>query len=435
MKKNNKLFYGWWMVIVFTIVFIIGNAAPFAIVLKQLMEQFHTGRGEVSVSQSILMGTAGITGIFVGRMLNRYSPKRFFLWGAIVGGVSSLLLSFSNGLWFLYIFSLIAGVAGGFSNAIVMFTLLSRWFTRKWGTAIGIVMAGASIGGMAIQPLVGIIAVTFGWRATYLFAGSLALAINVPLILFIVKDNPKSMDLLPDGDKVKEIIYHSNDQLPIEENNESVPTSKNNQLFSYLKSPSFWLMGVSFAFVSVGYSAITGHEVSFITDMRISETLAASARGITLGIGAISALASGWLADRLVSRYVTILFFLLATVGMLILIQATSMSSIWLFVAVFGLGTGAFGTLLPMVTRDIFSSTNFGTVFGLAVVFLFAGNAIGVPLAGFMFDASGSYHSVFIIITAIYAAAILGIYFAFGANPKPLIRLSYQKSKKTSSKH
>ena len=183
----------------------------------------------------------------------------------------------------------------------------------------------------------------------------------------------------------------------------------------------------SLAFVSIGYSAVTGHEVSFITDMRISEPLAASARGITLGIGAISALASGWLADRLASRYVTILFFLLATVGMLILIQATNMSSIWLFVAVFGLGTGAFGTLLPMVTRDIFGSTNFGTVFGLAVVFLFAGNAIGVPLAGFMFDASGSYHGVFIIITMIYAAAILGIYFAFGASPKPLVRPSTSK--------
>ena len=368
------------------------------------------------------MVTAGITGIFVGRMLNRYSPKMFFLWGMIVGGVSTLLLSFSNGLWFLYTFSLIAGVAGGFSNAIVMFTLLSRWFIRKWGTAIGLVMAGGSIGGMVIQPLVGIVAENFGWRATYLVAGILALAVNVPLILFIVKDSPESMNLLPDGDKEKVIINHPNDRVPAEENSESMLSTKDNKLFSYLKSPPFWLMGISFAFVSVGFSAVTGHEVSFITDMKISETLAATARGITLGIGGISALASGWLADRLVSRYVTILFFLLATIGMLILIPATNMPSIWLFVVVFGLGTGAFGTLLPLVTRDIFGNANFGTVFGLAVVFLFTGNAIGVPLAGFMFDATGSYHSVFIIITVIYAAAILGIYFAFGPNPKPLVR-------------
>ena len=427
MNKGNKLFYGWWMVIVVTTIFIVGNAAPFAIVLKQLMEQFHTGRGEVSLSQSILMFTAGITGIFVGRILPRYSPKKFLLWGSIVGGVSTLLLSLTNGLWFLYVFSLIAGLAGGFSNAIAMFTLLSRWFVRKWGTALGVAMAGGGIGGIVVQPLVGIIAQNYGWRATYLFAGSLILAINVPLILFVMKDHPESMGLLPDGDKSKEIITSANDKPLIQATTESTSTMKTTELLAYLKKPSFWLMGISFTAVSIGSAAVTTHEVSFITDMNVSATIAASARGITIGIGAISALASGWLSDRLISRYVTILFIFLVMVGMLILIQADTMPKIWLFVVIYGLGNGVFGTLLPIVTKDIFGPANFSALFGFAVVFLFTGYSIGVPLAGFMFDATGSYHSVFIITTAIYVAAIFGIYFAFGAKPKPFARLSVSK--------
>jgi sugar phosphate permease len=427
MKKGNKFFYGWWMVFVVTIVFIVGNAAPFAIVLKQLMEQFHTGRGEVSLSQSIYWVTMGIAGIFVGRVLHRYSPKKFILWGAVAGGVSSLLISLSSSLWFLYVFFLIAGLAGGFSNAIAAFTLLSKWFIRKWGTALGITMAGASIGSMVIQPLVGIIAQNFGWRATYLFAGLLVLVLNVPLILFVLRDRPESMGLLPDGDKFEEIANPQNGKLFIQTGIEPTPAARNTELRSYLKKPSFWLMGVSFAVVYIGASAVTTHEVSFITDMKVSETIAALARGITLGIGAISALASGWLADKLVSRYVTILFLFLTIAGMLILIQADTMSKIWLFVAIYGLGNGVFGTLLPIVTRDIFGPDNFSAIFGFAVVFLFAGNAIGVPLAGFIFDATGSYRSVFVITTAINAIAILGIYFAFGANPKPLVRLSLSK--------
>ena len=280
---------------------------------------------------------------------------------------------------------------------------------------------------MVIQPLVGIIAQNFGWRATYLFAGSLVLAINVPLILFVLKDSPESMGLLPDGDKSKEIASPTNGKVLIQTTTESTTAAKNTGLLSYLKRPALWLMGISFAFVSIGYSAVTTHEVSFITDMKVSETVAASALGITLGIGAISSLASGWLADRLISRYVTILFFLLAIAGMLILIQADTMSQIWLFVVIYGLGIGAFGTLLPIVTRDIFGAANFSALFGFTVVLFAVGNAIGAPLAGFMFDATGSYHSVFVIITAIYAAAILGIYFAFGAKPKPLVRLSTSK--------
>ena len=127
------------MVIVITIIFFTAGAAPFAIVLKQLMEQFHTGRGEVSLSQSIIMIGIGITGIFVGRLMQRYRPRTFILWGAVVSGVTSLLLSLTNSLWFLYVFYLIVGLAGGVSNAIAYFTLLSKWFTRKWGTAVGII--------------------------------------------------------------------------------------------------------------------------------------------------------------------------------------------------------------------------------------------------------------------------------------------------------
>jgi len=427
MHKDNKLFYGWWIVIAITILFFIGGTAPFAIVLKQLMEQLHTGRGEVSLSQSITMVGSGIAGIIVGRLMLRYRPRTFILWGSVVSGVTLLLLSLANSLWFLYVFYLIAGLAVGFCNAIAYFTLLSKWFTRRWGAALGIVMAGGSIGSMVMQPLVGIIAQDFGWRATYLFAGSLILAISVPLIIFVLKDSPESMGLLPDGDKSKEIGSNINAEVPVQTTTESTFTAQNTGLLSYLKKPAFWFMGISFTFIAIGSNAITTQEVSFITDMKVSTTVAAAALGITFGIGAISSLVSGWLADRIISRYVAILFFLLAIIGMLILIQADTMSKIWLFVVIFGVGVGALGTLLPIVTRDIFGASNFSALFGFTAISFAVGNAIGPPLAGFMFDATGSYHRVFVIIIAIYAAAILGIYFAFGANPKPLLRLSSSK--------
>ena len=137
MHKGKKLFYGWWVVIAITIMFFTAGATPFAIVLKQLMEQFHTGRGEVSLCQSITMIGVCISGIFVGRLLQRHKPRTFILCGSIVSGVTSLLLSFANSLWFLYFFYFIAGLAIGFSNVIAFYTLLSKWFKRKWGTADG----------------------------------------------------------------------------------------------------------------------------------------------------------------------------------------------------------------------------------------------------------------------------------------------------------
>jgi len=420
MGKNDKIFYGWWVVLVITILFFIGGAAPFAVVLKQLMTQFHTGRGEVSLCQSINSIAGGVMGIFVGRMLQRNSPKKFMLWGSVISGLCTLIISLAHSLWFLYLFFLIGGVAGAFSNAIAMFTILSRWFSRKWGTAIGIAMTGGGIGSILIQPLVGNIAQNYGWQATYILAGGLVLAINVPLILFVLKDRPEVMGLRPDGGKpaIGPAIIKPNIQNP-----EKLPaTDGNTRFLSYLKNPSLWLMGLSFAFAAIGSSAVTTQEVSLLTDMHVSDTVAATARGITLGIGAVSALASGWLADRFFSRYVTLLFLILSIIGMFILVPAVSMSQIWPFVVIYGLGIGAGGTLLPIVTKDIFGARDFSAIFGFVIVLLAIGNSIGAPLAGFMFDATGSYHRVFMIITGIYAAAIIALYFAFGANPKPFVR-------------
>lgn len=408
------------MVIAITIMyFIIFGSSPFAVVLKQLMEQFHTGRGEVSLGQSISSIVGGVVGIFVGVLLHHHKPRPFILIGSIVYGIFSLLTSQATNVWYFYFCCFVVGIAGAFCGAIAAFTLLSKWFNRKWGTAVGITQTGGAIGSMVIMPLVGYIEENIGWQATYLFSGGLVLAINIPLILFVLKDSPESMGLLRDGDKYKEMTK------PLEEktiSGEPQPAgaNKNSGMLSFLKHPALWLMGISFAFMAIGDTAVTTHEVSFITDMRVSAVIAASALGFTFGISGINRILSGWLSDRMSSRYVTILFILLEIAGMLFLIQARTMSLVWIFVIVYGFGTGASLTLLPIVTRDLFGSTNFSRIFGFVNILYCLGFAVGVPLAGFMFDATGSYHLVFILIAVIYVAAIIGIYFAFGANPQPL---------------
>jgi sugar phosphate permease len=427
MNKGKKLFYGWWIVIVAAVMTATSCWTLLSIVLKQLMEQFGTGRGEVSLAQSIAIITGGVAGMLVGKLLSRYKPRAFMLWGSVISGACLLLLSQSPCLWYFYVFSLISGIAVGCNGVIVTFTLLSKWFTRQWGIAVGIAQAGGYLGIMAITPLVGFIAENLGWRASYLFVGSLVLAVNVPLILFVTKDSPQVMGLLPDGDKPEDITSPAGDNPLSQTATESASVAGNTGLLSSLKNPAFGLICICFVFIGIGYSVVTTHEVAFITDMKVSATAAASALGFTVGLTAVASLAVGWLANRLSSRYVAILFSILAVAGMLILLRADTMPKVWLFVVLFGLGVGASGTLLPIVTRDIFGAANFSALFGFSNVSYVAGFAIGAPLAGFIFDATGSYHAVFLIVTAIYTGAILAIYFAFGANPKPLVGLSVSK--------
>ncbi len=215
-------------------------------------------------------------------------------------------------------------------------------------------------------------------------------------------------------------VQHNKDEPPTQ--SVKLSAAKNMNLISYLKNPAVWLAGISFALIGIGDNGVAMHEVSFITDMKIPAVVAASALGFTFGIGAINRLSSGWLAERVSSRYVSILFLIIEIIGMLILLQANTMSRVWLFVVVYGLGAGASTTLLPIVTREIFGTENFSVVFGFTNVLFVVGYALGVPLAGFMFDMTGSYYAVFIIVISIYVIAILTLYFAFGVKPKPIMK-------------
>lgn len=412
--KQPRFFYGWWVVLAIMMIFFAMTANPFNIVLKQLMTEFDSGRGMVSLAPSMSTISGGIAGLFVGRLLINQRPKRFMLGGIILGGVSLLLISLTQELWQVYVLYFINGVAMAGAGALAMFTLLSKWFVKKFGTVSGIVMAGGALGSM-ITPLVGIIAENLGWRATYIFSGTILLVMCIPLILFVIKDSPDKIGLSPDG----ETVYNEPGKATIPS---SAPVKQTANLSVYFKRPALWAMGLSFLFIAIGDSAVTAHQVSFITDMNIREAVAASALGFTLGISAISRMGSGWLADRISSRYVVIMFLIIEVGGMLLLMQASTISDIWLFVVVYGLGVGASTTLLPLVLKDIFGTAAFSMLFAVLDLFFRGGYTLGIPFAGFVFDATGSYRLVFTIIIVLYITAGTIMYFTFGASPKPFMK-------------
>jgi len=207
-------------------------------------------------------------------------------------------------------------------------------------------MGGGAVSCIIITPLVGLIAEHFGWRANYLFAGALTLCLNVPLILLVLKDTPEQMGLHRDGEpeQIKEVHVVTNS---------NTTTAKSSMLASYLKQPALWSLAIGFALIMLGDNAVMQHQVSFLTDMNISTTVAASALGVTMGISGFAKLSAGWLADRVSTRYVSLLFLLFEVAGIFVLMHVNSVSDVWMFVIIYGLGFGTANILLPLVVRDV----------------------------------------------------------------------------------
>ncbi|MFC1957409.1 MFS transporter [Chloroflexota bacterium] len=416
--KSGRFFYGWWIVAAalgFTFIMAGTGFYSFGVLLKPVMNEFGWSRGAVSVAQSIYLLTAAFAGFVVAKLIERHSIRKIMLLGAIISGITWLLLSLTSSLWYLYIMYFINGLGlGGGAGLIPVAIVTSNWFSKRKGTAMGIVTVGIALGAMIIAPLVGFIAEEFSWRISYLFMGLLVLIVDVPLALFLVKDRPSDMGLVPDGDDpstvsgiVSDISY-----------DQPVPEVQS----SWFKRPAVYWLCLSFVLAQSAEMATLIHEVSFITDMGFSATTAAVALGVTGGVGGIGKVVFGWLTDKISSRYVTALCFGIQLIGLLVLTQTRSMVMIWLFVALFGFGMGGMPTLLPLSVAELFGTVKFGVIYGFVHFIVIGVSSIGPPFAGFIYDTTGSYAFAFNVFVITYFISIIAIYFTWGVNPKPLIR-------------
>ena len=81
---------------------------------------------------------------------------------------------------------------------MVHMSLITRWFKRRTGLALGIMGSGFGASGLAIPLIVNWVD-TYGWRATVIGLGLGMWLICLPLGL-LLRDRPEDMGLLPDGD-------------------------------------------------------------------------------------------------------------------------------------------------------------------------------------------------------------------------------------------
>ncbi len=421
MVKGRGIFYGWWIIATGFLILFLGAGIgfySFGVLLKPLMNEFGWSRGVASLGQSIYFFSSGVTGFFVGRLVGRYSVKKIVFIGAGVSGICFLLLSLTPDLWYFYLLYFVIGSGMGGAGMVSVMVTISKWFTRKRGTAMGIATAGIAVGAMVLTPTVGMVVENFGWRVAYLFLGSIVLLIDLPIAAFVLRANPEEMGLLPDGDQLAVAKPNATTKLPATNRIGTATGAGQVGLSSALRSLPLWLLCLGFGLVQLSEMSIMLHEASFITDMGIPVTTAAAALGFTGGVGGLGKLAFGWLADKLSTRYVTILCFAVQLAGVLILMQTNSMAMVWLFVVVFGFSMGGAVTLIPLTIGDIFGATSLGTLFGLVNLVVSLCSLFGPSLAGFIFDARGSYDLVFIIASILYIISITAVYFAFGANPK-----------------
>jgi len=401
--KSSKVFYGYWIVAVTCLCLLVVSGIafyPFGLFTKYLEVDFGWGRGQIMTSQTILFLTMGAISPFIGRLVDRYGARQVMFIGASVAGLGLVLLSQMQSLWQFYASYAVVGIGMAGVGTIPTTTVVSNWFKKRRGTALGIMSTGIGIGGATLPLLIGTYLLpNFGWSRTYLVL-ALLMWILIPPVLMLIRTKPEEMGLYPDGVQASETVA--------EANTSSLPLN-GLSLKMALTIPFFWLMAISYLTNGFGLGGISLNQVPHLTDIGFSLTTGATVLSM-VGIGSlVGKLGFGWLCDRIRANYVWAIAcsLLMAAIIMLMNMELTSPSAIiWLYAITMGMSLGGWVPTMSMFTSTNFGLASYGTIFGMLLLFQSIGGAVGPLIAGYMYDTMNTYHQAFVLFIVLNAVAI-----------------------------
>ncbi len=405
-STKPKFFYGYWILIVaFLCVLIFSGTSVgiFSLFVKPLQTDFGWGRGEIMVAFSILFLVMGLAAPFIGGLIDRYGARGVISIGALAGGFGFASLNLMNNLWHFYAAYTVIGIAMAAIGQVPASALVSNWFKKRRGTAIGIMSTGIGAGILVMALIIGgYLIPNLGWRVSYL-ALALVVWILIPLALFVVKTKPADIGLYPDGIEGPEDLTEAE---------KSSSAAKGLSVKMTLGTAAFWLIALTFFINGLSQLGVIQNQVPHLQD--IGYPLATATSALTgLGLGsAIGKFFFGWLCDQIPAKHACAISLVLAAVGTIIFIllkPASPVAIIWLYAIILGLGAGGWLPTMSMLINTNFGLTSYGAIFGMITLGQSVGGAIGPPFAGYMHDTMNTYQWAFIIFIALYALAIPAI--------------------------
>jgi MFS family permease len=280
-------------------------------------------------------------------------------------------------VWQLYFFFTIIFGIGLSTIDVIPLTTIARWFIRKRGIVTGIVKVGTGAGQMVIPFLVSVLIIRYGWRSTSVIVGVAVLIILVAIAQLLRRD-PGQMGLLPDGE-------------PLGATDSPVAETEGLSLSGAVRTRQFWTICAAKLAIVFCLMTVMVHIVPFAREIKVSPTIAAGLLSTIGGVSMAGRFFSGIALDRIGSKRVMIISFILLMAVFLWLQIATRLWMLYLFAVIYGLSHGGFFTSFSPIVAEFFGIKSHGVLFGITMFCGTFGGALGPITAGYVFDVTGAY--------------------------------------------
>ena len=413
LKKALPFFYGWVVVAASgTAVFarMAPNITTLTIFILPLSDEF--GWSRTLIAGSVSLGA--LSSIFispaVGWAVDRYGVRLILAGSMLVLGVAMISLVWATVPLFFYM---------GFATGRVIFhvpvqigtgALISRWFIRKRGRAIGIIYLAGAVGGIVTVQIASLAISHWSIGAAWISLGGLVLAVAVLPSALLIVDRPETIGLQPDNQPPASC----EDRAELEKDSHGETDWTPRQA---MRTRALWVLTVVVGVLFMTQAGVSIHVGAFFLDRGLSLTTAANAITVYAAVNAFASLMWGAIIERTTVRVAMTGLMLLSATCSLSLLSVTSEGSAFGVAALLGLVAAGGNVIPPVAFASYFGRRSIGSIRGISETGVQVGQMIGALFSGLVYDLSGSYVAAFITF------AVLGLMGALLVNSsRPPIR-------------
>jgi MFS family permease len=363
-----------------------------------IMDDLGLSRTQFSAANTPQLALQALASPVVGYLTVRLGASRVLAASAALFTAVFVFFSRIESAVGLYVAIAGVGLAAAGMGDISVGHAVSQWVRERRGLALGIVYTGSNLGGVLMVQLSSDVAEAWTWRQGLLSVAAVSLLFLMPAALLLVR-SPDDRHPSPNGDT------ETAGPAAVVDDEESW------DLKQAMRTRSFWILSATLFTFFFYFVGILDHLVLYLTDAGMSRPDATRYFQQAVGLGVVSKIMLGIIADRIPYRSALLVDYGLVAFSSFVLLLLPSPGLLPIFVVSYGFATAARDVVYPLILGHCFGVRYLGEIYGAMMLILLPGGALGPVFAAALHDHLGSYELAFQGFAILNGLSLLALFF------------------------
>lgn len=404
-SRTFGIYQGWWMVALgFLAIAFASSAAPatLPLIYGRVIHEFGWTRTDATLIFTYKQIASSLVALLlVGPMIDRFGLRLVMTFLCLATAIGMISFLWVDSLPTYYLSGVLFGL-GGTTILIPVKVLVSRWFNRNQGVAVGVVMLGMSVGGV-IFPLAGTVLIDWlGWRGAFASLSLGILLLALPLYLWKANDKPTAADLVRESRAARDPAAVQRLQA----------AELDTTFGAILRTPMFWSAAMSLLLVGLVDAGMIQHTLLYMKeDAHLSTDVAAATLSGTFAIGIAAKVIAGKTFDVWSIRGIQFWYVLLAA-AILMVFTVHDLTTALIFTVVRGLAHGGLVVDAAVIAKHVYGPRLLNRTMPMMTGFYGVGAAFGPLILSLMHSWFGGYgygFALFAGMSLLAAILLIGV--------------------------